>query len=228
MCVFPYRSWNKAFNSFGSLYMPWTWLPGQEFWWFECFVWFLWQPAISKSSNFRPKNHTWSYHKQNWHFGRVSSVHTSYSRGKLEGSKGFPWIFGNGFVIPTNVSETVRIGSDLPLWQCRCGKTLLKAEASQDKKPKICLILTQSGQGVHREPRHPGPESARWHALTNLTPSLYCVHIWLRARQIGLSTWVEPYKSDSGQFCLSYNRLKYELKHFFQLIFDHNYLFLYV
>ena len=70
--------------------------------------------------------------------------------------------------------------------------------------------------------------SARWHARTNLTPSLYCVHIWLRARQIGLSTWVEPYKSDSGQFCLSHNRIKYELKHFFQLIFDHNYLYLYI
>ena len=39
---------------------------------------------------------------------------------------------------------------------------------------------------------------------------------------------VEPYKSDSGQFCLSYNHIKYELKHFFQLIFDHNYLYLYV
>ena len=57
---------------------------------------------------------------------------------------------------------------------------------------------------------------------------LYCVHIWLRARQIGLSTWVEPYKSDSWQFCLLYNHIKYELKHFFQLFFDHNYLYLYV
>ena len=50
-------------------------------------------------------------------------------------------------------------------------------------------------------------------------------HIWLRARQIGLFTWVEQYKSDSGQFCLSYNHIKYELKHFFQPIFDHNYLY---
>ena len=57
-------------------------------------------------------------------------------------------------------------------------------------------------------------ESARWHARTNLTPSMYCVDIWLRARQIGLSTWVKPYKSDSEQFCLSYNHMKYELKHF--------------
>ena len=48
-------------------------------------------------------------------------------------------------------------------------------------------------------------------------------YIWLRARQIGLSTWVEPYKSGSGQFCLSYNRIKYELKHFFQPIFNHSY-----
>ena len=70
--------------------------------------------------------------------------------------------------------------------------------------------------------------SARWHARTNLTPSMYCVHIWLRVRQIGFFTWVEPYKSNSGQFCLSYNHIKFELKHFFQLIFDHNYLFLYV
>ena len=57
-----------------------------------------------------------------------------------------------------------------------------------------------------------GPMSARWHARTNLTPSLYCV-------QIGLSTWVEPYKSDSGQFCLPYNRIKYELKNFFSADF---------
>ena len=57
-------------------------------------------------------------------------------------------------------------------------------------------------------------------------PVLCTFLIW--ARQIGLSTWVQPYKSDSGQFCLSYNRIKYELKHFFQLIFNHNYLYLYV
>ena len=62
--------------------------------------------------------------------------------------------------------------------------------------------------------------SARWHARTNLTPSMCCVHIWLLARQIGLSTWAELYKSDSGQFFLSYNHTKYELKHFFQPIFD--------
>ena len=35
----------------------------------------------------------------------------------------------------------------------------------------------------------------------------------------GLSTWVEPYKSDSGQFCLSYNHIKYELRHFFSADF---------
>ena len=55
--------------------------------------------------------------------------------------------------------------------------------------------------------------SVRWHAWTNLSPSMNCVHIWLRARQIRLSTWAEPYKSDSGQFCLSYNHIKCELKH---------------
>ena len=47
--------------------------------------------------------------------------------------------------------------------------------------------------------------SARWHARTNLTPSLYCVHIWLRARQKIKITVIE-------------NRLKKMLKFVFYTI----------
>ena len=76
-----------------------------------------------------------------------------------------------------------------------------------------------------------GQGSARWQARTNLSLIMYCVHIWLPRptnwAPFGVPTWVEPYKSDSGQFCLSYNHIKYELKFFFQPIFDHNYLYLY-
>ena len=47
----------------------------------------------------------------------------------------------------------------------------------------------------------------------------WCVHIWLRAWQIGLSTWVESYKSDTVQFCLSCNRIIYTNLNIFSVDF---------
>ena len=39
--------------------------------------------------------------------------------------------------------------------------------------------------------------SARWRAKTNLTPSMYCGHIRLRARQIALLKVIESYNEKS-------------------------------